>query len=51
MPIERQKEIKRRRNKKKKVKKLKLRLAETKDLKTKEYLIAKIKKIQPSFEE
>ncbi len=51
MPIERQKEIKRRRNRKKKMKKLRARLAIAKDLETKEMLIAKIKKIQPNFEE
>ena len=51
MAIERQKEVKRRRNRKKKLKKLKFRLAETKDLKTKEYLLAKIHKIQPGFKE
>ncbi len=51
MPVERQKEIKRRRNRRRKMKKLRLRLAEAKDLGTKEMLIAKIRKIQPNFEE
>ena len=51
MPIERQKEIKRRRTRKKKLKKLKLRLQETKDAGQRDSLIEKIKKIQPDFSE
>ena len=51
MPIERQKEIKRRRNRRKKMKKLRIRLADAKNLETKELLIAKIRKIQPNFKE
>lgn len=50
MPIERQKEIKRRRQRRAKLKKLKIRLAETKDSKTREQLIEKIRRLQPFFE-
>ena len=43
MPIERKKELRRRRQRKSKLKMLKNRLADTKDIKTKEALIEKIK--------
>jgi hypothetical protein len=49
MPVERQKEIRRRRQRKGKLKLLKNRLAEAKDLKTREQLIEKIKRIQPGY--
>ena len=49
MPIERQKEIKRRRQRRHKLKKLKMQLAESKDAKERELLIEKIKKLQPYF--
>ena len=49
MPVERKKEIRRRRQRKRKLKMLKTRLSETKDLKTKEDLIEKIKRIQPGY--
>lgn len=51
MAVERKKEIRRRRTRRNKLKKLKTRLEEVKDLETKELLIAKIKKLQPNFEE
>jgi hypothetical protein len=49
MPIERQKEIRRRRQRKRKLRMLKTKLAEAKDLTTRERLIEKIKRIQPGF--
>ncbi|MEN8242463.1 MAG: DUF6800 family protein [Chloroflexota bacterium] len=49
MPIERQKEIKRRRNKKKRLQKLKAQLAAAKTVKEKERLINLIKRRQPYF--
>jgi hypothetical protein len=49
MPVERQKEIRRRRQRRRKLKMLKSRLAEAKDLKTREVLIQKIKRIQPGY--
>jgi len=45
MATERQKEIKRRRNRRAKIKKYKIRLAQTNDPKEREYLIAKLKRI------
>lgn len=50
MPIERQKEIKRRRKRKKRVGKLKAKLAETKSMQERERLIELIKKREPFFE-
>jgi hypothetical protein len=49
MPVERKKELRRRRQRKRKLKMLKNRLAEAQDLKTKEILIEKIKRIQPRY--
>ena len=45
MAIERRKEIKRRRHRRAKLKKLKAKLAHSKDLKEREHLIAKIRRI------
>jgi ribosomal protein L32E len=49
MPVERKKEIRRRRQRKRKLRKLKYRLAEAKDAKTREQLIEKIKRIQLGY--
>jgi len=49
MPVERKKEIRRRRQRKRKLRELKRRLAEAKDVKTREHLIEKIKRIQPGY--
>jgi len=49
MPVERKKELKRRRNRKRKLKKLKIKLSEAKNIKEKERLTEKIQKIQPDF--
>ena len=45
MAIERQKEIRRRRNRRAKIKKYKIRLAQTNDPKEREYLISKLRRI------
>ncbi len=45
MATERQKEIKRRRNRRAKIKKYKIRLAQTNDPKEREYLISKLRRI------
>ena len=50
MPIERQKEIKRRRHRRDKLKKLKIQLSEVKDAKTREQLIEKIRRLQPFYQ-
>ena len=49
MPVERKKEIRRRRQRKRKLHMLKNRLAEAKDIKTREQIIKKIKRIQPGY--
>lgn len=49
MAVERKKELRRRRQRKRKLKRLKIRLTEAGDLKTKEALINKIKRIQPRY--
>ena len=49
MPIERQKEIRRRKQRRKKLKKLKRQLAEAKTIKEKERLIDLIKRRNPNF--
>jgi len=49
MAVERKKEIRRRRQRKRKLRKLKTRLIETKDIKQREWLIEKIKRIQIDF--
>lgn len=49
MPVERQKELRRRRNRKRKLKKLKFKLSEAKNIKEKDRLTEKIQKIQPDF--
>jgi hypothetical protein len=49
MSVERKKELRRRRSRKRKLKRLKNRLAEARDLQTKEALIDKIKRIQIGF--
>ena len=49
MPVERKKELRRRRQRKRKLKMLKTRLAEARDLKTKDELVKKIKRIQPGY--
>lgn len=50
MPLQRQKEIRRRRQRKKRLKKLKQKLAETKDLKDRDRLIELIRRRDPFFE-
>ncbi len=50
MPIERQKEIKRRRQRKRRLKKLKAKLAQTKDLKEREKIINLIHRRQPYYQ-
>ena len=50
MPIERQKELRRRRSRKKRLKKLKQQLAEAKTLKERERLIELIHRRQPFFD-
>lgn len=49
MAVERKKELRRRRQRKRKLKMLKKRLAQANDIKTKEVLIEKIKRIQPGY--
>jgi hypothetical protein len=49
MPVERQKEIKRRRHRRKRIKKLKAQLAEAKSVKERERLIELIKRREPYF--
>lgn len=49
MPVERKKELRRRRQRKRKLRMLKTRLAEAKDAKERERLIEKIKRLQPGF--
>ncbi len=49
MAVERKKEIRRRRQRKRKLRKLKTKLNETKDIKQREWLIEKIKRIQIDF--
>jgi len=50
MPIERQKEIRRRRQRRRRVKKLKAKLAQTKDLKERDKLIELIKRRESFYE-
>jgi hypothetical protein len=49
MPVERKKELRRRQQRKRKLKILKTRLAAAHDLKTKQTLLEKIKRIQPGY--
>ena len=49
MPVERKKEIRRRRQRKRKLRMLKRRLAEAKDEKTRVQIIEKIKRIQLGY--
>jgi hypothetical protein len=49
MSVERKKELRRRRRRKSKLKKLKNRLVEARDMKTKEAIIEKIKRIQTGY--
>jgi hypothetical protein len=49
MPVERKKEIRRRRQRKRKLRMLKNKLAEAKDMKSREKIIEKIKRIQPGY--
>jgi hypothetical protein len=50
MPIERQKEIRRRRQRRRRVRKLKAKLAQTKDLKERDKIIELIKRREPFYE-
>lgn len=50
MPVQRQKDIRRRRQRKERLKKLKQKLAETKDLKDRDRLIELIRRRDPFFE-
>lgn len=50
MPIERQKELKRRRQRRRKLKKLKTALAAAKDVKTREQLVEKIRRLEPFYQ-
>jgi hypothetical protein len=50
MPIERHKEIRRRRQRRQRVRKLKAKLAQTKDLEEREKLIDLIKRREPFYE-
>ncbi len=49
MAVERKKEIRRRRQRKRKLRKLKTKLNETKDIKQREMIIGKIKRIQIDY--